>query len=191
MAIDVNPTAGFLSIQLDRSHLDRLVQGALSPQALKRAEMRAINETCAWLKGKLLQMLPSATGIPRKTLTRRVRLAKAKTGMGQGVSGKVWFGTRPIDAIYLKDEGPIGTGYMAGGFFFEGGFKATMPTGHKGIYARIPPKIPKKRQHIKTQEVDIDSQTQECVRRLIAPAQLALMQKMNRLVSFELERACR
>jgi hypothetical protein len=47
MAILQNDTAGFLQIRVDRSHLDRLVQSALSPAALKRAETRAINETCA------------------------------------------------------------------------------------------------------------------------------------------------
>jgi hypothetical protein len=137
MAIDLNPTAGLLSIRLERSHLDRLVQSALSPQALKRAETRAINETCAWMKGKLLQLLPAATGIPRKLLLRRVRTKGAKANFTNGISGKVWFGTRPIDAIYLKDEGPVGTGYMAGGFYFEGGFKAKMKTGHVGIFARV------------------------------------------------------
>jgi hypothetical protein len=187
MAITQNDTAGFLSIQLDRNHLDRLVQGALSAQALKRAETRAINETCVWMKGKLLQLLPAATGIPRKILSRRVRNSKAKANLTQGISGKVWFGTRPIDAIFLKDEGPVGTGYMAGGFYFEGGFKAKMKTGHVGIFARAG----KKRMPIKTQKVEIDNQTQEVVRRLIAPAELALMQKMTRLVNWELEQACR
>jgi hypothetical protein len=185
------------------------VQGALSPQALKRAEIRAINETCAWMRGKLLQMLPAATGIPRKILTRRIRHNKAKATVNSGVSGKVWFGIKPIDAIYLKDEGPIATGYMAGGFFFEGGFKAQMESGHIGIFARDiargkydapyawktkagARKVGTRRtEHIKTQSVKIDAMANECARRLIAPAQLALTEKMTRLVNWELEQACR
>lgn len=104
MAIMQNDAGGFLQIRVDRSQLDRLVQGALSPAALKRAETRAINETCAWLKGRLLRELPGATGIPRKLLNRRIRLSKAKA-KANGINGLVWFGTKPIEAIYLKDEG--------------------------------------------------------------------------------------
>jgi len=189
MAITLNPTAGLLNIQLDRSHLDRLVQGALSPQALKRAEMRAVNETSAWMKGRLLRELPGITGISRRILSNRIKLGKAKAQLTGGISGMVWLGIKPIDAKYLADQGPVGTGYMAGGFYFEGGFKAYYKThtNRMGIFARTGAA----RSPIKRQNVKIDNAANEVARRLIPPAELALMQKMNRLVSFELERASR
>lgn len=189
MAIDLNPTAGLLSIQLDRSHLDRLVQGALSPQALKRAEMRAINETATWMKGRLLKELPGLTGLQRKVLSNRIKLDKAKDSLMGGITGRVWLGVKPIDAKFLADQGPIGTGYMAGGFYFEGGFKAYYKTHTKrvGIFARTGAA----RSPIKRQNVNIDNAANECARRLIAPAQLALAEKMTRLVNHELDQASR
>jgi hypothetical protein len=189
MAILQNDTAGFLQIRVDRSHLDRLVQSALSPAALKRAETRAINETCAWMKGRLLRELPGITGISRRILSNRIKLGKAKTALTGGITGMVWLGVKPIDAKYLADQGPVGTGYMAGGFYFEGGFKAFYKThtNRVGIFARTGAA----RSPIKRQNVKVDNAANECARRLIAPAELALMQKMNRLVSFELERVCR
>jgi hypothetical protein len=189
MAIDLNPTAGLLSIQLDRSHLDRLVQGALSPQALKRAEMRAINETGAWMKGRILKELPGLTGISRKILSNRLIFDKAKGTFAGDISGLLWLGVKPIDTKYLADQGPIGTGYMAGGFYFEGGFKAYYKTHTKrlGIFARTGAA----RSPIKRQNVKIGNAANECARRLIAPAQLALAEKMTRLVNHELDQASR
>ena len=189
MAIDLNPTAGVLSIQLDRSHLDRLVQGALSPLALKRAEMRAINETCAWMKGRLLRELPALTGVSRRILSNRIKLGKAKAALMGGITGRVWLGVKPIDAKYLADQGPVGSGHMVGGFYFEGGFKAYYKThtNREGIFARTGAA----RSPIKRQNVKVDNAANECARRLIAPAQLALTEKMTRLVNHELNQACR
>lgn len=181
------PGGDFLQIRVNPDQLERLIHGVLSPPALKRVQIRAINETTAWLKGRLLKELPGATGIPRKVLSRRIRQGKAKATPGGGISGIVWLGIKPVDAIRLTDEGPVNTGYMAGGFYFEGGFKAKMPSGHLGIFARVG----KKRLGIKEQTVKIDSYVNEAARRLVRPAELALAQKMNRLVSYELERAAR
>ena len=189
MALNYNDTAGLLRISLDQSELDRLIQGVLSPAAMKRVQTRAINETTAWLKGRLLKELPSATGIPRKVLSRRIRQGKAKTKIGGGISGMVWLGIKPIDAMALQDEGPAGTGYMAGGFYFEGGFKAFYKShpGRMGIFARTgDARLPIKRQNVR-----IDNFVNETARRLIRPAEQQLSQKMNRLVNYELERVTR
>jgi hypothetical protein len=189
MALSYNDTAGLLQIRVDHSEIDRLIHGVLSPAALKRVQTRAINETTAWLKGRLLKDLPSATGIPRKVLSRRIRQGKAKAQLGGGISGKVWLGVKPIDAMALKDGGPVGTGYEAGGFYFEGGFKAfyKIHTGSMGLFARKGGgRLPIKRQNVR-----IDHFVNEAVRRLLRPAEHQLAQKMHRLVSFELERATR
>lgn len=187
MAIFHNDTAGFLQISVNHDAIDRLIQGVLSPAAQKRVQVRAINETTAWLKSRLLKELPGLTGIPRKILSRRIRQGKAKTGVSNKVSGRVWLGTKPIDAMALKDEGAIGSGYSAGGFYFEGGFKAFYKThtGRTGLFARTG----NARLPIKRQNVSIDTQANEVVRRLLRPTEQALAQKMHRLVSFELERA--
>lgn len=185
MAIIHNDSAGLLQISVNRNELDHLIQGVLSPAALKRVEIRAINETTAWLKSRLLKELPGVTGIPRKVLSRRIRQGKAKAKFNNLISGMVWLGIKPIDAMALQDQGAAGRGYMAGGFYFEGGFKATMPSGSTGIFARkTAARLPIKRQNVK-----IDTYVNQVVRRLIPPTEHQLEQKMNRLVSYELERA--
>jgi hypothetical protein len=185
MTIVHNDTAGLLQISVNRNELDHLIQGVLSPAALKRVEIRAINETTAWLKSRLLRELPGVTGIPRKALNRRIRQGKAKVKFNNLISGIVWLGIKPIDAMALQDQGAAEHGYMAGGFYFEGGFKATMPSGSTGIFARKTAA----RLAIKRQNVKIDTYVNQVVRRLISPTEHQLQQKMNRLVSYELERA--
>jgi hypothetical protein len=194
MAVEHNIYGGTLEIALDRSQLDRLVHSALSPAALKRAEMRAINETIAWMKSKLINNLSASEGISKKILRRRIIASKAKQNTYfNRVTGKVWLGVNPIKATYLPHQGAVGSGYMAGSYFFEGGFLATMPTtgrgsyGHEGIFARKY----KRRLPIFEPGIKIDSTANEALKRLVRPAEQVLSQKMNRLVSYELEQACR
>jgi hypothetical protein len=189
MAIFHIETAGFLQLSINQDDLDRLLHSTLTPAALKRAQTRAINETTAWLKSRLLRELPGLTGIPRKVLAPRIKQSKAKTRTTGRISGMVWLGVKPVDAMALKDEGPSGQGYEAGGFYFPGGFKAFTKThtGSMGIYARTGrDRLPVKRQNVK-----IDSFVNEAASRMIRPAEHTLAQKMQRLVGYELEQAAR
>jgi len=174
---------GFLKVSVDHDQIDKLIQSTLSPAAMKRVQTRGINETTAWLKSQLLRQLPAVTGIPRAVLTRRIRQGKAKTKAGI-ITGMVWLGTRAVDAMDLKDEGPAGAGYLAGGFYFQGGFKAAIK-GKAGIYARKG----RARLPVIRQKVAIDAITQTAVARLIPMAQLQLRQRMTRLMSWELDKA--
>lgn len=185
MAITLNSDAGLLHIELDHDDLERLIHTLLTPAAIKRVQVRAINETTAAIKSRLLRELPGLTGIPRKALAPRIRAGKARPGFYGGIIGKVWLGVKPIDAMALKDGGPSGQGYEAGGFYFAGGFKANRGAGNTGIFARTT----NRRLPIQRQNVRIDSFANEAVRRMIRPAEYQLAQKMQRLVSYELERA--
>jgi hypothetical protein len=189
MAIDHNDAAGFLQIRVDHDQLDRLIHSVLSPTAMKRVQVRAINETTAWLKGRLLRELPGLTGIPRKILRPRIRASKAKTRLNNVVSGMVWLGIKPVDAWALGEGEEASTGYQTGGFYFEGGFKAFYKTrtGGVGIFARTG----RGRTPIKRQNVKIDNFVNQSVRRMIPQAEHQLTQKMTRLVSHELEQATR
>lgn len=186
MAITHNDTAGLLNISIDHDDIEKLIHGVLSPAAMKRVQTRAINETTAWMRSRLLRELPGITGIPRKIMSRRARVGKAKSG-STGVTGKVWLGLRPVDAMALKDGGAVNTGYESGGFFFEGGFKSTMRNGKEGIFSRTSDK----RFPIRRQNVRIDSFANQVIGRIIPQAERQLMQKMTRLVSYELELATR
>jgi len=187
MAITGGVDTGFLSLTVEQDDIERLVQTVLSPAAIKRVQSRGINETAAWIKSRLLRELPSATGIPRKVLARRIKQRKAQASLADIISGKVWLGINPIDAMALNDGGAVNSGYMAGDFYFEGGFKAKMRSGATAIFARTSrARLPIKRQNIK-----IDSPFNEVVRRLIPQAERELARKMQRLVSYELERATR
>lgn len=187
MAITGGSDFGWLNVAINTSDLDRLVQSVLSPAAIKRVQSRAINETTAWIKSRLLRELPSATGIPRKNLLNRVRQGKASANLATIITGKVWLGIKPIDAMALKDEGAIDSGYMAGGFYFKGGFKTAMRSGYTGIFARTS----KARLPIRRQNVRIDNFANEVVRRLIPQAERELTRRTERLMSFELEKATR
>ncbi|PPK72675.1 hypothetical protein B0F88_103108 [Methylobacter tundripaludum] len=187
MAITGGSDFGWLDVELNTSDLDRLELSVLSPAAIKRIQSRAINETTAWIKSRLLRELPSATGLPRKNLLGRVRQGMASANLNAIITGKVWLGIKPIDAMALKDEGAIDSGYMAGGFYFKGGFKAVTKSGHTGIFARKS----KARLPIRRQNVRIDSFANEVVRRLIPQAEQQLSSRTQRLIGFELERATR
>ncbi|MGZ4953574.1 MAG: hypothetical protein ACXV8Q_00560 [Methylobacter sp.] len=187
MAITGGADFGYLNITVNRSDLDRLVQSVLSPAAIKRIQSRSINETTGWLKSRLLRELPSVTGIPRKNLAGRVKQGKAAANLDAIITGRIWLGIKPIDAMSLKDEGAISQGYMAGGFYFKGGFKSEMKSGHIGIFARTS----KGRLPIRRQNVRIDSFANEVVRRLIPQAERELAKRTQRLMSFELEKATR
>jgi hypothetical protein len=187
MTIGFNDQAGFLQIRVNDDQVQHLIQSVLSPAAIKRVQRRAINETSAWVKSRVLRELPAALEIPRKLLSKRIKVTKAKASAGNAISGLVWLGLKPVDAMQFKDKGPSGTGYQTGKYFFEGGFKAFYKShpGHTGIFSRVS----SKRLAIKRLNVPIDTVGNQIVRRLIPQAEQALAQKTSRLVSYELERA--
>lgn len=188
MAITGGVAFGWLNVAINTSDLDRLVQSVLSPAAIKRIQSRAINETTAWMRSRLLRELSSVSGIPRKNLINRIRQGKATANLNAIITGRIWLGINPIDAMALKDEGAIDSGYMAGGFYFKGGFKATMKSGHVGIFARRN----KKRLPISSQNVRIDNPANNgVVHRLIPQAERELSRRTQRLIGYELEKATR
>lgn len=206
MAITSNSSGDFLNISVNDDDIKRLVRDVLSPAAMKRVQNRAINETGRWIKSQLSRTLPALTGIPRKALANRIKQLKTRESRGK-IIGKVWLGSNPIDAMALKDGGPVNTGYTSGDYYFEGGFKAfhkSLPS-KTGIYARVigaPKRLQpsiygrgkagrRLMQPIKRQGVNIDSHVGEAVRRLIPQAERQLHQKTMRLVKFELEKAAR
>lgn len=204
MAITGGSDFGWLNVAINTSDLDRLVQSVLSPTAIKRIQSRAINETTSWIRSRLLRDLPSATGIPRMVLATRIKPRKASANLATIITGKVWLGMNPVDAMKLGDDGyETGTGYASGDFYFEGGFEA-MNAPHKdrsGIFARVDGSgkrsttswrgVKRLSQPIKRQNVRIDNFANEVVRRLIPQAERELARRTERLMGYELEKAAR
>jgi hypothetical protein len=77
---------------------------------------------------------------------------------------------------------------MVKDYYFSGGFKATMKSGFESVFARTS----RSRKPIEAQKITLDSEkVRECHRRIIPAANQILMEKMTRLVNWELEQACR
>lgn len=111
------------------------------PHQASVALVRAINKTLNWARSQGLRSIAAEHGIPLKTLRgnkseRRRGRGIVRSAIRTNITGWVWFGTRPIKASYLGTLRQQPLGAMAGKHSFPGGFVATMPTGHIGIFRR-------------------------------------------------------
>jgi hypothetical protein len=121
------------------------------PRQAARAAVRAVNKTLAWVGTHGSRAIARDNDVPLKALRqrRRVRIGKASPSQLRGVA---WFGVVPIAASYVGALRQTRTGARVGKHAFEGGFIATMPTGHTGIFSRLG----KTRLKIREERVDLD-----------------------------------
>jgi len=102
--------------------------------AAKRAAVRATNKTLNWLSTQVAREVAAQYDVPVRAIkAHRVytRLATQKT-----LQGELWMGINPIRSGYLKPLRQMKRGARARSHFFEGGFVATMASGHRGIFQR-------------------------------------------------------
>ena len=104
----------------------------------QRIIARSLNKAVAKARTQTARELSQAKGLPQKVLKRRIQGYKATPNRPKAA---LWVGTRK--AITAKELGG-GLGSTAGGHVkvgrrvFKSAFRATMPSGHTGIFTRKP-----------------------------------------------------
>lgn len=118
-----------LIIRLDETSANEAL-GSL-PRDIFRAKRSAIATTTTWAKKRLQSEAIAKSGLPSRVF-RQFRI-RSKIYAERGV---VWIGLNPVKAVYVGELSQDTGGAWAGKFYFKGGFIATMPSGHTGIFKR-------------------------------------------------------
>lgn len=116
-------------VTLDTTEAQRVIDAL--PSLIFRAQRSAIGTTTTWAKKQLQQQMAINTGIPPYVF-RRVRVVSKR----QKERGIVWMGLNEIKATYAGELQEEPGGASAGDYYFEGGFIASMRSGHIGIFKR-------------------------------------------------------
>ncbi len=135
---------GYLSVSVEG--LDEVLDSfdAMDAQ-IDRASNRAMNKTAKWAARQVARAIAADDQVPLRALYlhqgrtgrhwARVRFYRADRG--RGGKAAVWVGYNPIKAAYVGALRQKPKGARAGKHFFEGGFLATMRSGHRGVYRRV------------------------------------------------------
>lgn len=119
------------SLQLDTRQVENMVNAM--PQQIFQASLFAVNKTAAFAQKRLQGEMATRADIP-KTVWRRYRTAKR---FNRSVAtGTVWLGLNQIKAAYAGKMRQDAHGAWSGKRYFDGGFIATMKSGHTGIFKR-------------------------------------------------------
>jgi hypothetical protein len=98
------------------------------PEQAERAEARAARKTVKWAETQLRRAIAKEHEIPLKSI-RKARRVQSKNKL-------VWLGYNPVKAGYAGKLEQMEVGAMAGAYYFEGGFVATLRSGHASIFKR-------------------------------------------------------
>jgi len=111
----------------------------LMPKQIDRASRLSINQVTNELHKRLGGEIPKEAGVTVVGY-RRVRAKKslAKAGRRKIKRGVTWMGTMEIPAKYAGRMRSEGSDAWAGKYFFQNAFIATMKSGYKGIFYRLP-----------------------------------------------------
>lgn len=139
-----------ISIQTDFSESERFLDAL--PREIYNAQRSAIRTTTTFASKLLSQKLADATGIKQSAFKQlRIRSFIAQDAK----SARIWFGYRPLAPILAGKLEQETTGASAGSYFFQGGFVATMRSGHTGIFKRVrKARLPIKEQFIKLPQAE-------------------------------------
>lgn len=107
-----------------------------------RAVRRSLNRTVVSVRREVAREIAQRANVPQRVLLDQGRgqrvYARFSPRKGQ-LEGAVWVGYRNIKAAYVGKLQQLKRGARAGkSHFFEGGFIATMKSGHTGIFKRDP-----------------------------------------------------
>nr|AOH36875.1 hypothetical protein BGP89_11350 [Luteimonas sp. JM171] len=124
-----------LTMNVDARQLER------APRVVARAWVvagnRAVRRTTQWARTHGSRAIAQAEQIPVGRIRKRMRGQVQKQPNGSLV-GKAWFGLKPMPASYAGKPRQLRRGgTRAGKHSWEGGFVATMPNGHTGIFERM------------------------------------------------------
>lgn len=103
------------------------------PAEIEAARKRTVTKATKFAVGEVRKGISSSLGITQKVLLDRRRIASRP--------GLVWIGIKPIAAVYLGKPRQTKTGAKAGRRSYKGAFIAKMPSGHVGIFRRVPPSV--------------------------------------------------
>lgn len=98
------------------------------PEQAERAEERATRKTVKWAESQLRRAIAKEHDIPFKSI-REARRVQSKNKL-------IWLGYNPVKAGYAGKLKQLEGGAMAGAYYFEGGFMATLRSGHTSIFKR-------------------------------------------------------
>lgn len=124
-----------LRIDLDQKDLQGFLNAA--PRTIFNAQRSAIETTATFANKLLTQRMTVATGLPAAVFKQFRVFKKIQSYKDHSnYLGIVFLGYNPIKAAYVGKLSEIGAGAMAGQYYFEHGFIATMSSGHRSIFKR-------------------------------------------------------
>jgi hypothetical protein len=111
---------------------------ALTQRNIVNAQRSAVRRTVTVSKSALQEKLQAKYNLPMRVFKQhRVKSFLQLVPGTRLEHGQVWLGFNAIKAAYAGRLANFGRGAFAGDYYFEGGFVATMSSGHKGIFKRV------------------------------------------------------
>lgn len=187
MAVTLDVDVGRGGITLDASAAELMAAFGLDEKALQRAQVRALNKTVRWIYGKFARHLQSelrsteGLQLTQKILKDRMRQALAK---GSKLQARLWMGLYNLPLIKFGKGRRSGAGYRVKSRFVGGGFRATMRSGHEGVFYRLG----KGRLPIQEATVKVRAASSTVLSRLLPLAEQELDKKMQQELNYELHK---
>jgi hypothetical protein len=150
-------------LKIDITHTLKDADAVLNalPRDIFNAQRSAERDTVRFAKNQTQNRMIERTGVPARVFRRIKGRIRTKNTQQLGV---VWLGFNKIAAAYLGRMQQTRTGARAGKFFFEGGFIATMKSGHKSVwYRKGADRLPIKEA---TQDINVGFEVMQDVARL-------------------------
>lgn len=175
-----------ITLKIDASDLSSRAADlySVSLEAVAAAEIRAINKTLRWLNAQVRRGLAGELGLPQSKLKQRLFSTRASSS---SVKGKFWLGAYSIALANFGRGRRSGTGYRVKKRFVEGGFRATMRSGHEGIFSRLT----EQRLPLSEAKVDIAEQSSTLLDRLFDRAEVELLRRFKQELNFEMVKRMR
>jgi hypothetical protein len=122
-------------MKIDITHTLKDADAALAalPRDIFNAQRSAERDTVRFAKNEVQNRMIERTGVPARVFRRIKGRIRTKNTQKLGV---VWLGFNKVAAAYLGRLQQTRAGAQAGKFFFQGGFIATMKSGHKSVWFR-------------------------------------------------------
>lgn len=120
-----------VSLQIDKSQVAAFID--VMPRQIFQASQFAVGKAAKFAQKRLQGEMATRADIP-KNVWRRYRTAKRFNR--QVASGVVWIGLNQVKAAYAGKIRQDAHGAWSGKRYFDGGFIATMKSGHTGIFKR-------------------------------------------------------
>lgn len=192
MAVKVLPGGSVAGLQLHVQQADKLVLDAqevfgLTPKAVTRAQVRAVNKTVRWLKAQAARAVAGGLGVAVKHIKRRVFMSLAK---GSVTTARFWLGVGGINPMSLGLTGrKTSKGYRVGKFFFGGGFRGYYKGRWEGEPGGIYERKGASRLPIQSIDIEVAGVADQVIKRLFDRAEVELAKKLKQELNYEMHKA--